>query len=71
VVEPLETVSVWPPSVTWLLATPLSVVMVAPAELFEMSNVPAALATLTWLEVATLPLPLSARVPPLMVVTPV
>ena len=70
-VEPFEIVSVWLPSVTWLLATPLSVVMVAPAVVPEMSNVPAALATLTWLEVATLPVPLSASVPALMVVTPV
>ena len=70
-VEPFAIVSVWLPSVTWLLATPLSVMMVAPALVLEMSNVPAALATLTWLDVATLPVPLSANVPPLMVVMPV
>jgi hypothetical protein len=53
------------------LATPLSVVMLAPAVVAEISNVPAAFATLTWLDVAMLPVPLSARVPPLIVVTPV
>jgi len=31
--------------------------MVAPAVVPEMSNVPAALATLTWLEAAMLPVP--------------
>jgi hypothetical protein len=35
-----------------------------------MSNVPAALATLTWLEDEMLPVPLSANVPALMVVAP-
>src|SRR5262249_61186274 len=45
--------------------------MVAPAEVAEMSKVPAAAATLAWLEDAMLPVPLSARVPALMVVTPV
>ena len=70
-VEPFAIVSVWLPSVTWLLATPLSVMMVAPALVPEMSNVPAAFATFTWLDVATLPVPLSASVPPLMVVMPV
>ena len=55
-VEPFEIVSVWPPSVTLLLATPLRVVIVAPV-VPEMSNVPAALATLTWLEAAMLPVP--------------
>jgi hypothetical protein len=67
----LETVRVWLPSVTWLLVTPLSVVMVAPDEVAEMSKVPAATATLTWLELAILPVPLSANVPALIVVTPV
>ena len=64
-------VSVWAPSVTLLLATPLSVVMVAPAVVPAMLNVPAAAAKLTWLDAAMLPVPLSASVPPLMVVTPV
>src|SRR5262249_59403837 len=45
--------------------------MVAPAEVAEMSKGPAAAATLAWLEDATLPVPLSAKVPALMVVTPV
>ena len=70
-VEPFAIVSVWLPSVTLLLATPLSVVMVAPAVVPDMSNVPAALAKFTWLDAAMLPVPLSASVPPLMVVTPV
>ena len=64
-------VSVWPPSVTLLLATPLSVAMVAPAVVPAMLNVPAALAKFTWLDAAMLPVPLSASVPPLMVVAPV
>ena len=34
-------------------------------------NVPAAAATFTWLDAAMLPVPLSASVPPLMVVAPV
>jgi len=42
------------PSVTLLLATPLSVVTVAPAVVAEMSNVPTALATFTWLDDATI-----------------
>jgi len=68
----LEIVSVLAPNVTLLLATPLSVAMVAPAVVAEMLNVPVALATLTWLDVAMLPpAPLSASVPPLMVVAPV
>jgi hypothetical protein len=58
VVEALEIVNVWLPSVTWLLATPFSDVMLVPV-VAEMSKVPAALATLTWLEVATLPDPLN------------
>ena len=49
------------PSVTLLLATPLSVVMVAPAVVPEMLNVAAALATLTWLDVAMLPVPSAKR----------
>jgi hypothetical protein len=44
--------------------------MIAPAEVAEMSKVPAAAATLTWLDEETLPLPLSAKVPALMVVAP-
>ena len=56
-------------SVTLLLATPLSVVMVAPAAVPEMLNMAPALATLTWLDDAMLPV--SASVPPLMVVAPV
>ena len=59
------------PSVTLLLATPLSVLMVAPAVVPAMLNVPAALAKFTWLDAAMLPVPLSASVPPLMVVAPV
>ena len=70
-VEPFEIVSVRFPNVTWLLRTPLSVVMVAPAVVAEMSNVPTAVVTFTWLDDAMLPLPLSASVPPLMVVVPV
>jgi hypothetical protein len=45
--------------------------MAVPAVVPEMSNVLPALATLTWLDDAMLPLPLSASVPPLMVVVPV
>ena len=59
------------PSVTLLLATPFSVVIVAPAVVPEMLNVPAAFATFTWLDDAMLPVPLSASVPPLIVVAPV
>ena len=70
-VEPFAIVSVWAPSVTLLLATPLSVLMVAPAVVPAMLNVPAALAKFTWLDAAMLPVPLSASVPPLMVVAPV
>ena len=70
-VEPFEIVSVWVPSVTLLLATPLSVLMVAPAVVPAMLNVPAAAATFTWLDAAMLPVPLSASVPPLIVVAPV
>ena len=70
-VEPFEIVSVWVPSVTLLLATLLSVVMVAPAVVPAMLNVPAAAATFTWLDAAMLPVPLSANVPPLIVVAPV
>ena len=44
--------------------------MVAPAVVPDTSNVPAALARFTWLDDATLPVPLSASVPPLMVVAP-
>ena len=70
-VEPFAIVSVWAPSVTLLLATPLSVLMVAPAVVPAMLNVPAAAAKLIWLDAAMLPVPLSASVPPLMVVAPV
>ena len=62
------------PRVTWLLATPFNVVIVGPPAVVEaeMSNVAAALAKFTWLELAMLPLaPDSASVPPLIVVTPV
>ena len=45
--------------------------MVAPAVVPDMSNVPAALAKFTWFDAAMLPVPLSASVPPLMVVAPV
>jgi hypothetical protein len=45
--------------------------MLAPAVVAETSKVPAALATLTWLDDATPPLPPRASVPPLMVVAPV
>ena len=60
------------PRVTWLLATPFNVVIVGPPTVVEaeMSNVAAALAKFTWLEFAMLPVPLSASVPLLIVVTP-
>ena len=69
--EPFEIVRVRLPNATWLLATPLSVATIAPDVVAEMSNVPAAFATLTWLDDAMLPVPLSANVPALMVVSPV
>ena len=50
--------------------TPFSVVIVAPELVPEMS-VPAAFDTLTWLDDAMLPLPLSASVQALIVVVPV
>jgi hypothetical protein len=51
--------------------TPASVVIVAPKLVPEMSNVPAAFDTFTWLDDAMLPLPLSANVPALIVVVPI
>ena len=45
--------------------------MVAPAVVPDMSNVPVAATTFTWLDGAMLPVPLSANVPPLIVVAPV
>jgi hypothetical protein len=58
---PAVIVRVWPPSTTEPLALPESVVMEAPAVVPEMSNVPP-LSINTMLDVATLPLPNSARV---------
>jgi hypothetical protein len=70
VVDAFDKVSVLPPSTTELLATPASVVMVDPVVVAEMSKVPAALTMFTPLEDAMLPLPVSASVPPLIVVAP-
>ena len=70
-VEPFEIVSVRFPNVTWLLRTPLSVVMVAPAVVADMRKVTTAVVTFTWLDDAMLPVPVSANVPPSMLVTPV
>jgi hypothetical protein len=69
--EPFEIVRVRLPNATWLLATPLSVATIASDVVAEMSNVPAAFATLTWLYDAMLPVPLNANVPALIVVSPV
>jgi hypothetical protein len=69
--DAFDSVSVSAPSMTALLATPESVVIVAPAVVAEISNTPAALATFTPLELAMLPAPDNASVPPLMVVVPV
>ena len=66
IVEPFEMVSVWPPKLT--LPAPESVLIVAPAVVPEMSNVPAA--TLTRLELERLPVPVSASVPPEISVAP-
>ena len=69
--DAFDKVSVWPPSLTELPATPDSVVTVAPDVVPEISKVAPALATLTPLDDAMLPMPESASVPALMVVAPV
>ena len=66
VVEALDRVSVFPPRAA--APAPDSVVIVAPELVCEMSNVPE---SATRLEVAIVPAPESASVPPLIVVAPV
>ena len=70
VVLALLSVRVWAPSLTLPTPAPLldKVLIDAPALVPEISKVPLAA---TLLEVAILPLPLKAKVPPLMVVVPV
>ena len=70
VVLALLSVRVWAPSLTLPTPAPLldKVLIDAPALVPEISKVPLAA---TLLEVAMLPVPLKAKVPPLMVVVPV
>ena len=69
--EALARVSVLLPRMTELLAVPARDIIVAPDVVPEMLNVPEELATFTPLDDAMLPVPVNARVPPLIVVAPV